>query len=278
MNLPARLLLWLAFAGVAVCAFYLWAVREDPALAERLAAAPREVRELVVPTPGGPGTQQVAPPAVVEDAAPPALPDPSLPTLDDSDTAVNDALGRVLGAATIKAWFNPQAFIRHLVVTLDNLPNARLPMRHRVVRAVPGTFEVTGAENALVPSPANAVRYAPLIDAVLKVDAAQWVKRYRRWYPLLQEAYAEIADRRQLFNDRMLDVLDHLIAVQVPLAPPALVQPGVLYRYADPALEAQSAGAHMLFRLGQPQSLRVQTRLREVRALLGGAQGTPARP
>lgn len=278
MNLPTRLLLWLAFAGIAAIAVYLWAEREDPALAARLAEAPRAVRDLVAPMPPGQAAPAPGNPAANEDTTTLALPDPSLPLLDDSDAASLGLLRSLLGPAVVEAWFNPQALVRRLVVTIDNLPTSRLSMRHRVLRAAPGSFLVTGPEGALTASPDNAQRYAPLVDALLKVDAATWVKRYRQWYPLLQQAYAEIGDPRQLFNDRLLAVIDHLVAVDVPASPPLLIHPGVLYRHADPALEARSVGAHALMRLGRAEAMQVQARLREIRTLLGGDHASAPTP
>ena len=162
----------------------------------------------------------------------------------------------------------PRGLVRRLVVTIDSLPNDRLSMRYRVVRAVPGSFEVSGGETALAIAAGNAARYVPVLDALLAGDAARWVALYRRWYPLLQQAYAEMADPRQIFNDRVLAVIDHLLAVRVPGDPPALTHPGVLYAYADPQLQQQSAGARILVRMGPANAARVQDRLREIRALL----------
>jgi hypothetical protein len=167
----------------------------------------------------------------------------------------------------------PRSLLRRIVVTIDNLPNDRLSMKYRVVRPVPGEFAVSGLEPALTISEANAARYDALLQVLLTADAAHWVAGYRQWYPLLQQAYAEMADPRDLFNDRVLAVIDHLLTVQVPANALPLTHPGVLYRYADPALEAKSAGAKILLRMGAAHAAKVQARLREIRALL--ASGKP---
>ena len=262
-----KTLLWLASAALIALAVYLWALREDPALAARMAEAPANLLNAVAPADEPP-----PPPAITlppDEPAAEALPDPALPALEDSDVAALSALRALLGQSFVTAMLEPRSLLRRLVVTIDNLPNERLSMKYRVVRAVPGRFEVVGGETALQIAPGNAARYQPVLDALLAADAAHWVALYRLWYPLLQQAYAEMADPRQLFNDRLLVVIDHLLAVQVPTALPALTHPGVLYAFADPELQQQSAGAKMLIRMGPVQAARVQERLREIRALLG---------
>lgn len=264
-----KILLWLASAAVIALAIYLWALREDPALAEKMAEAPASVRNAVAPAavPPSPPASELPP----EEPTAEALPDPALPALEDSDVAALASLRALLGQSFVTAMLEPRSLVRRLVVTIDNLPNERLSMKYRVVRAVPGAFEVTGSETALQIAPANAPRYQPVLDALLAADAAHWVALYRQWYPLLQQAYAEMADPRQLFNDRLLVVIDHLLAVQVPTALPSLTHPGVLYAYAAPELQQQSAGAKILIRMGPANAARVQERLREIRRLLVAA-------
>ena len=102
MNASGKLLLWMGFAAMAVFAFYLWAMREDPALAARMAEAPAVVREMAG-VPAGDGQAAVPveqPPA----EAPFALPDPTLPALDNSDPAVSAALRTLLGEQAFGAW------------------------------------------------------------------------------------------------------------------------------------------------------------------------------
>ena len=50
--------------------------------------------------------------------------------------------------------------------------------------------------------------------------------------------------------DRLIEALDNLIDTPDPAPPIALAQPKVLYTYADPALEARSAGQRILLRMG----------------------------
>ena len=67
------------------------------------------------------------------------------------------------------------------------------------------------------------------------------------------------------FNDRVVEVIDHLLSAPEAPATIALAQPNVLYEFADPALEAESAGRKLLLRMGPGNAARVKAKLREIR-------------
>jgi hypothetical protein len=89
---------------------------------------------------------------------------------------------------------------------------------------------------------------------------------YRRLYPLLQRAYEELGYPDRYFNDRVIDVIDHLLATPEPTGPLLLEQPKVLYRFADQDLEARSAGQKLLLRMGVAHARVVKEKLRQFRS------------
>ena len=67
------------------------------------------------------------------------------------------------------------------------------------------------------------------------------------------------------FNDRLVDAIDDLLAAPEPATPIRLIQPDVLYQFADPDLEERSAGQKIMIRLGSENAARIKARLRDVR-------------
>ena len=59
--------------------------------------------------------------------------------------------------------------------------------------------------------------------------------------------------------------IDHLLATPEPEEPIRLVQPHVLYEFADPELEALSGGQKLLIRMGPDHISRIKAVLSEVR-------------
>ena len=96
-------------------------------------------------------------------------------------------------------------------------------------------------------------------------DLDELAATYRRFYPLIQEAFAQLGYPDAYFNDRLIAVIDHLLATPEPREPVQLVQPHVLYEFADPALEALSSGQKLLLRMGSDNAARVKSVLEELR-------------
>jgi len=55
------------------------------------------------------------------------------------------------------------------------------------------------------------------------------------------------------------------------------VRPKVFWEFADPALEARSAGQKLMLRLGSANQAAVEQKLRELRALVAARSAAPAR-
>jgi hypothetical protein len=201
----------------------------------------------------------------------------ALPALGESDKLVMDALAELLGSEAVRTFVNPSEFVRHVVATVDNLPRERAAARLWPVQPTPGRLVLEGQGADAMLSAKNASRYAPIVRLVESVDTARAVALYVRLYPLFQRAYEELGYPNRYFNDRLVEVIDHLlgapdVAGPIRLVPPdvkgpvPLPKPWVYYRFADPALEARSAGHKILIRVGPDNAARLKAKLREIRA------------
>ena len=119
-------------------------------------------------------------------------------------------------------------------------------------------------------APGNAARYEPYVRALEGVDPKRLAATYFRLYPLFQQAYVELGYPNGYFNDRVVEVIDHLLDAPDAEVPVALAVPHVLYEYADPDLEGLSAGRKLMMRMGTRNESRVKARLRAIRAELLG--------
>ena len=102
----------------------------------------------------------------------------------------------------------------------------------------------------------------------MNADLSTLAELYRRYYPLFQDAYVNLGYPDGYFNDRLVEVIDHLLETPEISDPVQLVRPHVLYQYRDPQLEALSSGQKLLLRMGQEHASRIKTRLREFRELI----------
>lgn len=264
--LALALLLLLAWVG-----WHWWEARRaadtPPVAAAPPATPPDDAPPAVAPAAGGPQHR-------VDEIA---SPDPSLPALADADAAVRSALVELLGAPKVAGFLQMDGFVRRLVATVDNLPRAHAPVQRWPARPTPGRFGLQGEGELRTVDAGNAARYAPFVQFVEGVDAARAAALYARLYPLFQQAYEELGYPGQYFNDRLVQVIDHLLAAPEPAGPLqirvvevrgeiASEKPWVRYEYADPALEALSAGRKLMIRMGPDNERRLKAKLRELRA------------
>ncbi|MEI7445251.1 MAG: DUF3014 domain-containing protein [Burkholderiales bacterium] len=174
---------------------------------------------------------------------------------------------RQLGDVGVLVRFvDPESLVRRVVSTVDNIDADELPLRARAIAPVPGRFAVVREGDALAVDPANAGRYAPLIAWIDSIDARRAAELYVKHYALFQGEYRAQGGAGRYFNDRLVAAIDHLLATPQPGAQVALVQPKVLYRYADPSIERLSAAQKALYRLGRENGAHVRAKLRALRA------------
>lgn len=208
-----------------------------------------------------------------------ATPPEPLPPLGESDAPVRETLNSVVGPDTVGQWLMPDGIVRRFVATVDNLPRRKVAATVRPLKAVPGPFVVAGEDESLALDEKNYARYAPLMKAVGSVDTRQLAATYLRYYPLMQESYEGLGYPSRYFNDRIVEVIDHLLATPEVQGPIRLTQPHVLYEFADPKLEALSAGQKALIRIGPENARVVKEKLRALRTEItrkGATGATPA--
>jgi hypothetical protein len=198
--------------------------------------------------------------AVQPPQAPPAV------TLAESDGPIAAALGHLLGNDRLREWFHTDAMVKRFVATIDNVPRQSVATKVRSLQPVAGRFETARDGDTITIAAGNAARYTPYVQVLERVDAKQLAGVYLRFYPLFQEAYEELGYPNAYFNDRLVQAIDHLLATPEIAGTLALTQPKVQYEFADPQLEALSAGQKAMLRMGPDNARRVKAKLRALRA------------
>jgi hypothetical protein len=253
-----RKLAWLigAFVAAAVAAggWYWYSGRE------RTAPPPPPVHT-AAPQPEANTAPPISHPIAGEGGGPVAL-----PALNDSDPVVRDSLVGVFGRAPVEQFLVPQNIVRHIVVTVDNLPRHKVAVELRPVKPTAGQTVTSSQGEVTTLSEANFERYAPLMRVVQGSDVKTLAVVYERLYPLFQQAYEDLGYPGKYFNDRLVEVIDQLLQTPEVPAPIQLVQPKVFWEYADARLENRPAGQKLLIRMGPQNARIIKAKLREFRA------------
>lgn len=193
-----------------------------------------------------------------------------LPPLDDSDSYFLVALVDIFGA-NIEVLLVRDALIDKFVATVDNLPRDHVAEKIRPAGRLSERFRVdaAGSDGPIYLSPDNYQRYDPLVSELASADIDAVADTYRRFYPLFQKSYERLGYPDGYFNDRVVEVIDHLLAAPPqPDEPIRLVRPHVLYEFADPRLEALSSGQKLLLRMGPKHAATVRSFLQDLRSEL----------
>jgi hypothetical protein len=202
----------------------------------------------------------------IEHPLPQADSSAALPALNDSDQVVTDSLIGVLGKAPVAQYLVPQNIVRHLVVTVDNLPRHKVAAELRPVKPTPGQTLTASQGEMTTLAESNFERYAGITRVIEASDAKSLAIVYVRLYPLFQQAYEDLGYPGKYFNDRLVETIDDMLQAPEVAPPIQLVQPKVFWEYADANLENRSAGQKLLIRMGPANARIIKAKLREFRA------------
>ncbi len=261
-------LLVLAVLGLGA---YFWS-RHDAPVELPVASAP-PVAEAPAPAPAASAAIQHP----VEAIAPEVPQTGTLPPLAESDRLVADELSGLVGRNEVLSFLNVDGFVRRFVATVDNLARDHAASRLWPTHPTPDRILIVERGDGIYLDENNADRYTPLVRLAASVDMAKTAAMYKRLYPLFQQAYEDLGYSGRYFNDRLVQVIDHLLAtpettgpVKLTLTqvqgPVASTRPWVRYEYADSQLEALSAGQKILLRVGNANARLIKSRLTELRA------------
>lgn len=244
-------------------------------------AAPADVPE---PAPASGSTAGAMPPETAASAPQHPLTalepvDTPLPALADADKHVEQLLIGLLGRDKVFGFLQTEGFIRRVVATVDNLGRSGAAARLWPLNPTPGQFQVQEQGQVSTIAAANAARYGPVLSFAEAVPLEPAVRLYTRLYPLFQQAYEELGYPGRHFNDRLVNVLDHLLRTPEPQGPLQLTllevrgemadpRPWVRYEYTDATLQSLSSGQKILLRIGPENRRRAKLLIMRLRGLV----------
>jgi len=273
MRNPATWIVLLVALGVGI-AIYLW--RENTLRQARLEQLPQTAPVTQPRPPTEAAEPEILHPLPLPEMEPtperpPTTPEKPLPVLDQSDNAIRASLAEIADRQTFDDIPLSKDLIRHLVVTIDNLPRRQLAARLLPLKPPAGPVVTTGQGDVVSLNAANYARYSRYVKLAQAIDSKRVAGIYVHYYPLFQQAYAELGYPKKHFNDRLVEVIDHLLAAPDVQQPVNLTRPKVFYEFEDPELEDLSVGQKLLIRMGPENAAAMKGKLREVRTQIASA-------
>lgn len=221
----------------------------------------------------------VAPPVVVEPEVvyepPVAAPAPEpLPLLNESDAPLLESLANL--RQELLALLVPQELVRKFVMATNAAAEGKVVTEYRPVVSppppfIPETYQVTVNGESVAQqriARANFDRYGVYVNTLAQVDPDTLAALYRRFYPLLEEAFAELGLKKSNFHSVMIAAIDNILAAPEVQGDMLLIHPKVFYQFADPVLEKLPQTHKLMLRMGPENARSVKASLRQLRSRL----------
>lgn len=277
LRVLASILLGLALVAAALLAVNFWPPSE-PTVPDR------ELKPLQpLPTPEEPSQPPVPVPDVGEVApaveAAPAVDElvnepsqaqpvepPALPPLDESDAFVRAQTSPV---CLPLAWMAADNLVRRAAVLIENASRGELPPKRGGLLPALDAFPVRQEGERFFMDESGYPRFDAYLDQLEAIDPERLAGCIRLLDPLLDQALNELghSDGPQA---GIVAVFDRILAVPEPIegADVELVQPKVLFRYADSRLESLSGLQKQVLRMGPENTRRLKAYVTRLQPLL----------
>lgn len=190
-----------------------------------------------------------------------------LPSLDESDEEVKQQVLSLNWQTGLASLFVTEQMVRNLAVQIDNVAQGQIAAGHHVLQPLEESFSPTG-KPAYQLDEKSFKRYERYIDLLESVPPEQILALYKRYEPLMQQAFAELGYPDKPAKQKLLQAIDVLLATPEVDYPLALEQPSVMYTFADPLLEQLPPAQKQMLRMGPENQKRLKTLLRSYRDYL----------
>ena len=196
---------------------------------------------------------------------------PSLPTLDESDSWFELRLPEMTWRKELLKLVITDDIIRRFVVFTDNFAQGNLAYQHSPFIQPNTRFSAT----ELPPSQGQvkptwqwdegvARRFSLYVDLLRSIDSEALVQWYVEAKPLIDQAYGELGYPDEDFTEVLQLAITRVLDMEIPKAPPKLTRPSVMYQYQDPELEALTDADKLLLRIGKDNLLVIKSVLLEI--------------
>ncbi|WP_404409824.1 DUF3014 domain-containing protein [Pseudidiomarina marina] len=219
---------------------------------------PKESTELDEPIPEISETVELEP-------EPEAEPEQPLPEMAESTSAVLDELK---AAEQNVEPITGQQLIRDTVVFVDNLRQGLVIREKALIAGPTAAFRVLEQNGKIYIDPRSYDRYNPMVDWFVSLDTEVLVSLFERYQPLVKQALGEIGYPDQDPNEMLLEAINVLLETPSVGTVIELNDDSVMYRYADPTLEALPAAQKQMLRTGPDNIRRIKLKLEAIQEAL----------
>jgi hypothetical protein len=184
-----------------------------------------------------------------------------LPSIAERDAFVRERLEPFDLPAN---WVSQEDLVQRFSVLIDNATRGDWPHRPRRFLKPARRFAVVERDGRLYADPRNAARFDADLDLLESIEPAAAVRLLNTIAPLIDSALRNLG-RPVSSAETILEAIDWILEAPGVPGDFELIQPKVLYEYADPAIESLAPLEKQLLRLGPKNSKRLKVYLGRLR-------------
>ncbi|PCH95575.1 MAG: hypothetical protein COB83_08195 [Gammaproteobacteria bacterium] len=263
--------------------------KSEPTIVDKQALAPviaPEPEEVIIIEPD----IEIPEVTVIEDVV--EVIETPLPSLNNSDDWLKLKLPEITWRQELLTLIVDEDMIRRFVVFTDNFSQGIVAYEHSPfvlpkLKFAPETDSVSfqnlgqdaessqessegsslgssiGKQNVWQWDKTSSKRFSLYIDLLRSMDSESLVQWYSDIKPLIDEAYQELGYEDD-FTNTLQDAITRVLDMELPKSSMALIQPSVMYKFANPKLEALPDTDKLLLRLGKDNLLVIKSVLLEL--------------
>jgi len=197
-----------------------------------------------------------------------------LPSLDESDDWLKIKLPEFTWRKELLSLIIDEDMIRRFVVFTDNFSQGIVAYEHSPfvlpeTKFTPKKGSVSfqnvgqGKQPIWQWNESSSKRFSLYIDLLRSMDSESLIQWYIEIKPLIDEAYQELGYDDD-FTNTLQDAITRVLDMELPKSSMALIQPSVMYKFANPQLEALPDTDKLLLRLGKGNLLVIKSVLLEL--------------
>jgi hypothetical protein len=236
----------------------------------------------LAPAPAPASQPEVSPPAEVETLAEPeqtpvpeTTPEPApeparppLPSLQESDATVRDALADVPLGTAGQQFLLPSNIIERTTSVVYLMAQGEVPYKLMPIARPKATFPITDDGLQVTADPEGHARYDAFAVWIQSLDIESLLAAVDWLLPLFREAWSFYGESESSFDQAVLYALDLIIYTpEVETSDARLFRKEAVWLYEDPALEALPPIQKQLLRMGSANASAIKAKAREVQLL-----------
>jgi len=208
---------------------------------------------------------------VVEQVEEPVLEEVNpLPELNESDSWLQVKLPELTWRKELLILVIDEDMIRRFVVFTDNFAQGTVAYEHSPF-VLPNTkfspdeetVNFQDNQNVWLWNENSSKRFNLYVDLLRSIDSASLVEWYFEIKPLVDEAYQELGYEDD-FTIVLQEAITNVLDMELPKEKVKLIQPSVMYKFHDQALEELNDSDKLLLRLGKENLLIIKSILLEI--------------